>query len=43
MKILAKIGKDSLLYYGLHFEVLGVIDKVVKLGVFQTVITIFVL
>ncbi|MFR2894377.1 MAG: hypothetical protein ACLTCL_08635 [Mediterraneibacter gnavus] len=43
MKILAKIGKDSLLYYGLHFEVLGVIDKVVNIGIFQMVITIFIL
>ena len=43
MKILAKIGKDSLLYYGLHFEVLGVIDKVVNIGIFQMVITVFIL
>lgn len=43
MKILAKIGKDSLLYYGLHFEVLGVIDKVVNIGIFQMAITVFIL
>lgn len=43
MKILAEIGKDSLLYYGLHFEVLGIVDKVINVGIFQMVITIFIL
>lgn len=43
IKILVKIGKDSLLYYGLHFEVLGIVDKVVNVGIFQMVITIIIL
>lgn len=43
IKILSKLGKDSLLYYGLHYEVLGIIDKIVNNGIFQTIITLFIL
>jgi len=43
IKILAEIGKDSLLYYGLHYEVLGIVNKIVKVGILQMVITVVIL
>lgn len=42
-KLLSNIGKDSLLYYGLHYEVLGIVDKIVNIGCIQAVITLGVL
>lgn len=42
-KLLSNVGKDSLLYYGLHYEVLGIVDKIVNIGCIQAVITISVL
>lgn len=42
-KLLSNVGKDSLLYYGLHYEVLGIVDKVVNIGIIQAVITLCVL
>lgn len=42
-KLLSNIGKDSLLYYGLHYEVLGIVDKIVNIGCIQAVITLSVL
>lgn len=42
-KLLSNVGKDSLMYYGLHYEVLGIVDKIVNIGCIQAVITLSVL
>ena len=42
-KLLSNVGKDSLLYYGLHYEVLGIVDKIINIGCIQAVITLSVL
>lgn len=42
-KVFSILGRDSLYYYGLHYEVLGVIEKIVPWGVMQTALTFIVL
>lgn len=42
-KLLEDIGKDSMYYYGLHYEMIGVVEKIIKGGILQTIITVTVL
>ena len=42
-KVFSILGRDSLYYYGLHYESLGVIEKIVPWGVMQTALTFIVL
>ena len=39
IEILKKIGRDSISYYGLHYEIIGVMDKVFSNGYFQMIVT----
>lgn len=32
LKLLQKLGMDSMYYYGLHYEFLGLIEKIVPVG-----------
>lgn len=36
-KFFQGLGRDSLYYYGLHYEVMGIIEKIFKGGILQTV------
>lgn len=42
-KILESIGKDSMYYYGLHYEFIGVIEKIIPCGVGQAFVTLCIL
>lgn len=42
-KWLEKIGKDSMFYYGLHYEFIGAVEKTIKEGILQTVVTVSIL
>lgn len=42
-KALEKIGKNSMYYYGLHYEIIGVIEKLFRTGYLQTIVTMSIL
>ena len=42
-RLLGQVGRDSMYYYGLHYEVLGVVEKNLGGGVLQTAVTMSIL
>lgn len=42
-KTLEMIGKNSMYYYGLHYEIIGGIEKLFRTGYFQTIVTMSIL
>lgn len=42
-RLFIALGKDSIFYYGLHYEVLGVIEKIFRGGGLQTLLTFVIL
>lgn len=42
-KLLEGIGKNSQYYYGLHYEIMGIVEKIFRGGIMQTAITIGIL
>ena len=41
--VFSVIGRDSVYYYGLHYEIISVVEKILRWGVLQTIITIAIL
>ncbi len=39
LKLLKTIGRDSINYYGLHYEVIGIVEKIFHNYYFQTIVT----